>query len=98
MTDVNLTRRSFLHASLMAGGLVAVPQFGRWFRPPEQRIFRQQDTTVTLVTFSWVSEHGRIYTHTERCVAFNGVVTIPPVDWGDSPPTPGPGSMHYALS
>ena len=35
---MNLTRRSFLHASLMAGGLVAVPQFGRWFRPPVKRI------------------------------------------------------------
>jgi hypothetical protein len=33
-----ITRRNFLHASLMAGGLVAVPQFGRWFRPPKTRI------------------------------------------------------------
>lgn len=30
-----MNRRTFFHASLMAGGLIAVPQFGRWF--PERR-------------------------------------------------------------
>ena len=30
-----MNRRSFFHASLLASGLIAVPQFGRWF--PERR-------------------------------------------------------------
>lgn len=38
-----LTRRSFLHASLMAGGLVAVPQFGRWFREPDKALYLYAD-------------------------------------------------------
>lgn len=43
---MNLTRRSFLHASLMAGGLVAVPQFGRWFRPPGRRLYQVMEVKV----------------------------------------------------
>lgn len=38
---MNLSRRSFLHCSLMAGGLVVVPKFGRWFQPPPKVIWRR---------------------------------------------------------
>lgn len=79
---MNLTRRSFLHASLMAGGLVAVPQFGRWFQPPDRPLIQRPD--MVTVTISGFDQHGVWRQYTTECEAVRGVaVLLPtPITWG----------------
>lgn len=50
-----ISRRSFLHCSLMAGGLVVVPKFGRWFQQfrPKPVIDLYQSYSVKFGDLPW---------------------------------------------